>query len=434
MHKKNNLFFLLFICTFSPTLLGKITRVTVFIHGTTAPFLALFNVKQTLEDKFNGNTIYERSMNEVRTSGQLEESDLLLGLGMIDITKEVKAKKLAPKLRHKAAYNIVRAFDRIAREIDDPQEIRRYFTFGWSGKMSEKARFAAAEELYDSLKKIKAEEELQGHAVSFELHAHSHGGQLVFHLPVIRKQRKEKNFVIDQAIVWGTPLYYPNTRTVTWGMFKKFYNCYSEGDRIQPIDIFSTTRHFCHHTLEGAGIVLPAGNANAPFIADIRFLVHGRHNILGHCCLFLLDRYFLHGIDIPKRKDVMSILHHLQPLPPVVISPLLFPHLTHHFDTNEIDENNGHGFDGFDPHGYHTFDINLLEIDKNLVLELSRDTETFLNHPHIIVPDALRLAREEVEQSYADTGYASEIKKTFAAAKSTLKVVASPKKNLKIKQ
>lgn len=419
MLNKNNLFLLLFTCAAFPTLWGKTTRVTVFIHGTTAPFLALFNVKQTLEDKFTGNTIYERSMQEVRTSGQLEESDLLLGLGMIEITKEVKAKKLAPKLRHKAAYNIVRAFDKIAHEVDDPQQVRRYFTFGWDGKMSEKARFAAAEELYDALKKIKAEEELQGHTVSFELHAHSHGGQLVFHLPVIRKQHKEKDFVIDQAIVWGTPLYYPNTRTVTWGMFKKFYNCYSEGDRIQPIDIFSTTRHFCHHTLAGTGIVLPAGNADAPFIADIRLLVHGRRNILGHCCLFLLDRYFLRGIDIPKRKDVMSILHHLQPLPPLVISPLLFPHITHHFDDDT--------WDGYNPSGYHTFDINFLEIDKNLVLELSHaQTKT-----DIIVPEALKTAHNEVEQSYADTGYASEIKKTFAAAKSTLKVVAAPKKNLK---
>lgn len=406
---------------FCPTL-GKTTRVTVFIHGTTAPYLALFNVRQTLEDSFSGSTLYERSMLEVRTSGQLEESDLLLGLGMIEITKEVKAKKLKPEFRHKAAYNIVRAFDRIAKEVDDPTEKRRYFTFGWDGKMSEKARLKAAEQLYDSLKKIKAEEELQGHTVSFELHAHSHGGQLILHLPVIRKKRKEKEFTIDQAILWGTPLYYPNTRTVTWGMYKKIYNCYSEGDRIQPIDIFSTTRHFCHHTLADTGIVLPSGNTKAPFIADMRFLVNGRRNILGHCCLFLLDRYFLHAIDIPKRKQVMSILNHLQPLPPVVLSPLLFPHMAHHFNR-------------YNPAGYHAFDINLLEIDKRLVLELTRyekDGEencAIPEHPQIVVSDALRLGHEEVEAAYADTGFTSEIKKTFAAAKSTLKVVAAPKKN-----
>ncbi len=402
------------------------TRVTVFIHGTTAPYLALFNVRQTLKDTFSGETFYERAMHEVRTSGQLEGSDLLLGLGMIEITPEIKAKKLNPKLTHKAAYHIVRAFDQIAKTADPENEIRRYYTFGWDGKMSEKARFAAAEELYDALKEIKAEEELQGHTVSFELHAHSHGGQLVFHLPVIRKQRKEKSFVIDQAIIWGTPLYYPNTRTVTWGMFKKFYSCYSEGDRIQPIDIFSTPHHFCHHTLTGTGIVLPADNANAPFIADIRFLVNGRRNILGHCCLFLLDRYFLHAIDIPKRKDVMAILNHLRPLPPLVLGPLLFPHLTHHFDADT--------FDGFNPGGYHRFDINLLEVDKNLILELSRyaldadGTNVIAEHPHIQVPEVLRNAHDEVEQAYADTGYVSEVEKTFWAAKSSLKVVATPHK------
>src|SRR5947209_9028924 len=65
-------------------------------------------------------------------------------------------------------------------------------TFGWSGLLSEKKRDQAAEQLYDALQNLQLTlQEKHPHEIfAFEIYTHSHGGQLLAQLPIIKKQRK----------------------------------------------------------------------------------------------------------------------------------------------------------------------------------------------------------------------------------------------------
>jgi pimeloyl-ACP methyl ester carboxylesterase len=109
----------------------------------------------------------------------------------------------------------------------DQFPIERSYLFGWSGKLSFAMRHKSAEELYESLKKIKG---------PITLIAHSHGGNVALNLELVARERGDSTFFIDRLILLGVPVQDATRNFVLSPIFKKVYVFYSAGDWTQIMD------------------------------------------------------------------------------------------------------------------------------------------------------------------------------------------------------
>lgn len=109
------------------------------------------------------------------------------------------------------------------------------YTFGWSGRLSQKKRLQAAYDLYTQLMR-----EVQKFSVTkITLFGHSHGGNVVLNL-ARAEEKFHQNLIIDKAILLGTPIQSETQSLLESPIFTSIYNCYSHGDKIQKIDFVST--------------------------------------------------------------------------------------------------------------------------------------------------------------------------------------------------
>jgi len=108
-----------------------------------------------------------------------------------------------------------------------------YF-FGWSGKLSFKARHKAAKKLYIQLCALinQYEQEL-GVTPSIRLITHSHGGNVALNLA---RYNNDMRIVIDELILMACPVQDRTCHLTAHPMFKKIYSLYSRFDSIQVLD------------------------------------------------------------------------------------------------------------------------------------------------------------------------------------------------------
>lgn len=396
--------------------MAKHHNVTVFIHGTCQAGLALLNPKRTYLDKFNGKSWFELTLADTRTDGYLEKSDLMLSLGLTDVTELISKPADEPELQHKAAIPCIRAYDALTNTQTSHKlgEQHHYYTFGWLGLMSEKAREAASEQLYDCLQQLKKEFTQNGDTVTLTLQSHSHGGQLVLHLAHIRKERGDHDFFIDYAIMSATPLYYQKAKHALSGMFKVILNIHAQHDMIQVGDRFSTPEHGCTRTFKTVKMPLPSGNANAPIIADVCMHIEDRADIFGHACFFILDRYtVLNHINRSQRKKIRSTIQLINPLPLVTLYPVIVPGILKHIEQSGVT-------------GYHKLVCNLTQSDAHeLMCEIIGTEKT----SSVLFPsDIVMTSREQVKMAYANTSYTTEIQKAMHSFKQIFVTLPKTKK------
>lgn len=388
-------------------------QVTVFIHGTSQAGLALLNFRRTWNDCFTGISWYERTLTKSRNDPFLEKSDLMLGMGLVDATELIQLPADDPAVRHKAAVHIIRAYDAITQAVSNSTDKRHYYTFGWLGLMSESSREQAAEQLYDALHTIKKEYTNRSDTVTFTLCSHSHGGQIVLHLAQIRKERGDTDFMIDQAILSATPMYYKNARHAASGMFKVIMNIHSEGDTIQVGDCFSTPEHRCCRTFEQVGMPLPSGNTPSPHILDVRLRACDRTDIFGHACFFILDRYLVFNyVPRKQRKEIRALLKQIHPLPLIALYPAIVPAMIAQIEASGTS-------------GYQKIDCNfILDQQQQLTCEISDSMHKIVvQFPHEI----LEQASTQVTEAYADTHYQNEAQKALHSFKYIFEPVSKKK-------
>lgn len=389
--------FFLITLFFARSVMAKQHNVTVFIHGTCQAGLALLNPKRTYLDKFNGKSWFELTLAQTRTDGYLEKSDLMLGLGLTDVTELISKPIQDPEVCHKAAINCVRAYDAFIPK--NKHEQNHYYTFGWLGLMSETCREQASEQLYDCLYNLKQEFTKNNDTVTFTLQSHSHGGQLVLHLAQVRKERGDHDFFIDYAIMSATPLYYHKAKYAASGMFKVILNMHAQHDMIQVGDKFSTPEHGCTRTFKAVKMPLPSGNTDAPLIADVCMHIEDRADIFGHACFFILDRYTVFNfINRPQRKKIRSTLQLINPVPLVVLYPVIVPEIVQQIKQTGVT-------------GYHQLTCNLKQnAAHELVCEIIGAEKT----SSVIFPaDSLMTNCEQVKMAYANTTYTTELQKAM---------------------
>jgi hypothetical protein len=395
-------------------------HVVIFIHGTVQAGLTLLTPRPAWNDSFDGSTWFERALNLSRTHGFAEKSDLMLKLGLTEVTHLINASEIDPLYCHKAAIHIIRAFDQMTRAYQaENSAVRHYYTFGWHGLISEKHREKSASLLYDALIKIKGDLlQKADDSLSIELHGHSHGGQLILHLAHIKKERRDKDFVIDLAVLSASPLYYQKAKHVFSGTFKIILNVHSDGDRIQTVDFVSTPERRCYRRFKEIGMPLPSDNSKGPLIADVRLLTHQQHNVFGHACFFILDRYYLPSY-LRNRKKIRAAINHFDPLPLIALYPVLVSELIKQAQETGL-------------HGYQNFDINILKRGENLTADITHhDKKRRMSHVRTIAfPDSLAASKQEVCTAYANTRFITEFDKAAMGLKHAIKTAGKKGRRL----
>lgn len=413
-----NYLFILFIACNSSMLVCKDYKAIIFIHGTFQAGCTLFNLRHALNDNFNQQTWYERTIELSRTQGFAEKSDLMLGLGLIDITQDVHAPQFSPYNIHKAAFHIVRTFNTIVQAIQPSKHTEyRYYTFGWSGLLSEKQRELSAQELYNKLKELHAYYTNEADSISFELHTHSHGAQLALYLGAIWKQKNDRHFTIERIVLSAPPLYYQKAQHAYAGLFKQVINIYSEGDTIQIMDCISTPQRRCYRTFQKTGPI-PSGNTESPLIADICIAAHHDTYIFGHGSFFTLNRYHMPHNN-PKKNQIIKLIKALHPLPLISFYPAFLYELIDLMCKEK-------------PSGYHSALVDMSFEDQNIYFTLTDyhpDSKSVRRQITIAcAQDIYASTQQEAIDAYHTIGYYSEFNKTIAGIKDACKTLASKKK------
>jgi hypothetical protein len=212
--------------------------ITVFIHGSFSlrPHLGIRNIFKMLYDTIE-ESVYYRSTEINRRDPFFYKNQAMAGLGLhkIDIYDLHK---------NAAAPVLAAAFEEISLNAGYPKT-DEYYTFGWSGLISNKLRFLEGAFLYQDLEKIFKKCEKDGFKPRVRLIGYSHGGNLALQLGAIYKTKtKDEHFYIDELWLLGTPIQVETDYLVNSPIFKKVFNFYSRADRVQSLDFFSFRRFF----------------------------------------------------------------------------------------------------------------------------------------------------------------------------------------------
>jgi hypothetical protein len=321
---------------------GGTEVIQVMIHGALYVPLALLSPLGVLTGTLE-NTWYRRTHTRLRAQCTTTPGGIILPHGLREVTSIVTASELPACAQHQAIYHVLRiAHEYIATGTEglsagDPElkacTRTRWFTFGWSGLMSEQERWDATVELYEALALIHAEALGRGVTPQIHLYAHSHGGQLPLQLPLIRKERNDKHLIIDRLVLTAVPLFRQNTRNllVTTDdhvpMFRAVWNLYAPGDFAQTIDYFSVPERRCFQELR-ATIPFPRARPDIR-IHDVAITIDNKFSV-PHRAFFDI------GIiePSPRRRrrsrryqerynQAHYFTHHLSPFPLAALYPPL---------------------------------------------------------------------------------------------------------------
>ena len=212
--------------------------ITVFIHGSFSlrPHLTIGNIVKMLNDTIE-ESVYYRSTEINRRDPFFYKNQAMSGLGLHKID-------LHHPHNNAAAPILAASFEEIAQYVGhNPSD--EYYTFGWSGLVSNKLRYLESaflhQDLYKLIKKIRE----QGYEPKIRLIGYSHGGNLALQLGALHVTKPiPEQFFIDELWMLGTPIQVETDYLINSPIFKKVYNFYSRADRVQTLDFFSFKRFF----------------------------------------------------------------------------------------------------------------------------------------------------------------------------------------------
>lgn len=275
--------------TFKPKKINELPKdnITIFTHGSFGSFIGLMNLFQVMKDNVSG-TIYKKTINRMRKDPKFYSSQPIMQKGLIKIQPSYDLSVTSSE--RFAAYPILKAYEELNNQIYPTENKNHYYTFGWSGLISQKRRRKEAIRFYNSLC-----EELDNsfNQPKLRILAHSHGGNLALNLAAVNKvinnlnnlelllesaktedekealflmykeiislpsksdakknigQKKldyipeKKDLKIDELLIFGCPIQVETEAFVLSDFFKKIYHIYSDDDIIQSMDGFSTKK------------------------------------------------------------------------------------------------------------------------------------------------------------------------------------------------
>ena len=131
-------------------------------------------------------------------------------------------------------YHVREIADLLCSIAPDKFSLDDFYFYGWSGKLSFKARYKAAKKLFKLLiVLIEKSEQKYGFKPKVRLITHSHGGNLALNLAHFNEN---SNLIIDELILLACPVQKRTCHLSKHEMFKKIYSLYSRFDSFQVID------------------------------------------------------------------------------------------------------------------------------------------------------------------------------------------------------
>ena len=218
--------------------------VTIIVHGTVG-FQANVSLKTIIEAKKDiiEGTDYERNVLAIREHPYLFALQPIQKLGLQPIEKTSN--------QLNASYAFVQLYKKMQKYCGI-EEKGTYYTFGWTGLISEKRRYEEARVLYLSIRdKIK---ELKKKAKNLKVRfiGYSHGATMLLNIADIRATEFcEDTFTIEETYLVGIPVTLIAHEQIKSPIFKKVYNIYSRGDKVQRLDIFSPCDFLSHREFKG---------------------------------------------------------------------------------------------------------------------------------------------------------------------------------------
>lgn len=269
----------------------KQQHITVFTHGSFGSIIGLINLFQVLKDNVRG-TKYKKTVSKMRKEPHFYASQPIMQRGLIKIKPSFDL-AVTSSARF-AAYPILKAYEKVNKQFSSKAVNNHFYTFGWSGLISQQRRRKEAIRFYNSLSEELEQYKGSGIQPKIRILAHSHGGNIALNLSAVHKvinnfdnidpileqainsdekealvlmyeqiknlpSKKEnsktkgqktldyrptnKTLRIDELLMFGAPIQ-PETECLVFNnFFKKIYNIYSSEDVVQDMDLISTKKY-----------------------------------------------------------------------------------------------------------------------------------------------------------------------------------------------
>ncbi len=276
--------------TVNTPMVKKEPWITVFVHGSFGSLVGLLSFTRVVKDDLYGS-LYKDIIKKMRQDPFFYKDQPMLDRGLVKIDPTFNIRSVGNKKY--AAYPIIKAYDVIQNMVKPNQEENFYYTFGWSGLMSQHRRRLESIRLYNCLREEVKKFKEKGITPKIRILAHSHGGNLCLNLAAINHVIKGSNPVsfehdgykkevasslqkmldlikklphkpqldgvkgqrhydyapidaslrINELIVLGTPIQPETEFFCLSDMFDKFYHLYSGEDVIQKLDGVTTKQY-----------------------------------------------------------------------------------------------------------------------------------------------------------------------------------------------
>lgn len=300
--------------------------LTVFVHGTVGSPFSVFNPDETFNDIYT-NPLYKKIQDLFRNNRFNARIRFLSPQGLHKVDFSLKT-------RSTQVISLYKDILLLTNPIQAQQT--HFYTFGWSGFLSQKERLTQACILYLDLWQEVQQFRKQGVIPKIRLIAHSHGGNVCLNLVPIHKLFGY-DFYIDELLLCATPIQEETERFAYNSLWKTVYNIYAESDVIQLVDFFSTKGKSNKRTLAQTH---SKKKHKAPKIIQLRILIgHKTHKHLIQEVFIDTESYFdllkdwYHNVklypDDPSHMhffDIIPQIHKsfIYPLPVVALFPFIF--------------------------------------------------------------------------------------------------------------
>jgi hypothetical protein len=362
--------------------------ITVFVHGSFNSSLGLLSFRKVLKDDLSGSE-YSKMVKNLRKDKFFYQQQPILQRGLIKVVPSFNGfNKDKIKL---AAYPIIAGYEEILNNVNPKKEKNDFFTFGWSGILSQNERRKESLRLYNVLCEKIEEYKNQGINPKIRILAHSHGGNVSLNLAaineasnILKKNLDEKNqtknihktikylkklsskkecqknngqkkfdycpqnidLKIDELILMGSPVQQETETLVYSDIFKQVYSLYSEQDVIQSMDVFSTKQRSSKQRFD-----LEKTHPNASRFFQAKIMIDRQLKDLAKKATgkeSLWEKLFPKKSKDPTHKDLWLLAWSkqfsqpdfpLSPLPVVILVPLIVKIINENINLNDIDIN-----------------------------------------------------------------------------------------------
>lgn len=286
----------------------KTVQLTVWIHGTVSSVFSLVNPRLYRKGDDPRESLVGRFAYRFRNQPILNYDQVFgeEGFYLFDTVNRDSSSGVP-----QAANYVIPAYIDILHEAGSSYDIEDHAVFGWDGLLSQDARRAAGERLYEALVTYR-DKILNTYGVEpvINILAHSHGGNVALWLAECEK-KEQKKLAIDLLFMYGTPMQVETANCIISPIFKRMFLGYSRGDGVQRRDYFSTGRHKSFMRMSDIADIRAFLNGHAGLArADLGFMIGGNDKRVTHTNMWMLGR------SVP-------IFSFMDPLPLVVLTPLV---------------------------------------------------------------------------------------------------------------